>query len=108
MHGGVDQYLGRPAENTVLFLVAPAGGKADAALRDRSTTVEYPELTGDRLPKWIVHCAAEQQATLTADAAALRQQAAGPELAALALEVDKLVSYARVRQATPRPRQRIA
>jgi DNA polymerase-3 subunit delta len=91
----LDQYLGRPAENTVLFLVVPAGGKADAALRDRSTTVDYPELTGDRLPKWIVHRAAEQHATLTADAAALLQQAAGPELAALASEVDKLVSYAR-------------
>ena len=91
----LDQYLGRPAENTVLLLVAPAGGKADAALRDRSTAVEYPELTGDRLPKWIVHRAAEQHATLAADAAALLQQAAGPELAALASEVDKLVSYAR-------------
>jgi DNA polymerase-3 subunit delta len=91
----LDQYLSRPAENTVLFLVAAAGGKPDAALRDHATAVEYPELTGDRLPKWIVHRASEQHAALTPEAAALLQQAAGPELAALASEVDKLVSYAR-------------
>jgi DNA polymerase-3 subunit delta len=91
----LDQYLSLPAENTVLFLVAAAGGKADAALREQTTSVEYPELTGDRLPKWIVHRASEQHAALTPEAAALLQQAAGPELAALASEVDKLVSYAR-------------
>ena len=95
MLGACSTNTSASAENTVLFLVAPAGAKADAALRDRSTAVEYPELTGDRLPKWIVHRAAEQHATLTGDAAALLQQAAGPELAALASEVDKLVSYAR-------------
>jgi DNA polymerase-3 subunit delta len=91
----LDQYLSQPAENTVLFLVAAAGAKPDAALREHATAVEYPELTGDRLPKWIVHRASEQHAALTPEAAALLQQAAGPELAALASEVDKLVSYAR-------------
>ncbi len=91
----LDQYLSRPAENAVLFLVGAAGGKPDAALREHTTSVEYPELTGDRLPKWIVHRASEQHAALTPEAAALLQQAAGPELAALASEIDKLVSYAR-------------
>jgi DNA polymerase III subunit delta len=91
----LDEYLNRPADNTVLFLVAAAGAKPDAALREHATAVEYPELTGDRLPKWIVHRASEQHASLTPEAAALLQQAAGPELAALASEVDKLVSYAR-------------
>jgi|SRR5579863_318485 DNA polymerase-3 subunit delta len=91
----LDQYLKHPAENTVLILVAAAGGKADAVLRAHATAVEYEELTGDRLPRWIAHRASEQHATLTPEAAALLQQAAGPELAALAAEVDKLVSYAR-------------
>jgi DNA polymerase-3 subunit delta len=91
----LDQYLEHPAENTVLILVAAAGSKADAGLREHSTAVEYGELTGDRLPRWIAHRASEQHATLTPEAVALLQQAAGPELAALAAEVDKLVSYAR-------------
>jgi DNA polymerase III subunit delta len=96
----LDQYLKHPAENTVLILVAAAGGKADAMLREHAVTVEYEELTGDRLPRWIAHRASEQRATLTPEAAALLQQAAGPELAALAAEVDKLVSYARGAAAT--------
>lgn len=91
----LDQYLKHPAENTVLLLVAAAGGKADGALREHTTAVEYQELTGDRLPRWIAHCASEQHATLTPEAAALLQQAAGPELPTLAAEIDKLVSYAR-------------
>jgi DNA polymerase III subunit delta len=91
----LDQYLEHPAESTVLILVAAAGGKPDAALRGHTIAIEYEELTGDRLPRWIAHRASEQHATLTPEAAALLQQAAGPELAALAAEVDKLVSYAR-------------
>ena len=91
----LDQYLKHPAENTVLILVAAAGGKPDAVLRGHTTAVEYEELTGDRLPRWIAHRASEQHATLTPEAVVLLQQAAGPELAALAAEVDKLVSYAR-------------
>jgi DNA polymerase III subunit delta len=97
----LDQYLTHPAENTVLILVAAAGGKPDAVLREHSTAVEYEELTGDRLPRWIAHRASEQRATLTAEAAALLQQAAGPDLATLAAEVDKLVSYARGAASAP-------
>ncbi len=97
----LDQYLTHPAENTVLILVAAAGGKPDGALREHTTAVEYEELTGDRLPRWIAHRASEQHATLTAEAAALLQQAAGPELATLAAEVDKLVSYARGAASAP-------
>lgn len=91
----LDQYLKHPAENTVLILIAAAGGKPDVALRGHTTAVEYEELTGDRLPRWIAHRASEQHATLSPEATALLQQAAGPELAALAAEVDKLVSYTR-------------
>jgi DNA polymerase III subunit delta len=91
----LDRYLERPASDTIVFLVAAAGGKSDETLRGRAIAVEFPELTGDRLPKWIAHRASAQHATITPEASALLQQAAGPELAALASEVDKLVSYAR-------------
>jgi DNA polymerase-3 subunit delta len=91
----LDRYLDRPAADTTVFLVATAGAKPDAALREQAVAVEYPELTGDRLPKWIAHRASELHATITPEAAALLQQAVGPELAALASEVDKLVSYVR-------------
>jgi DNA polymerase-3 subunit delta len=97
----LDQYLKHPAENTVLLLVAAAGGKPDGALREHTTAVEYQELTGDRLPRWIAHRASEQHATLTPEAAALLQQAAGPELPTLAAEIDKLVSYARGAASAP-------
>ena len=97
----LDQYLKHPAENTVLILVAAAGGQPDTTLREHATAVEYEALTGDRLPRWIAHRASEQHATLTSEAAALLQQAAGPELAALAAEVDKLVSYARGAASAP-------
>ena len=44
----LDRYLARPAHDTVLVLVAPAGAKADKALSDRATAVEFAPLTGDR------------------------------------------------------------
>jgi DNA polymerase-3 subunit delta len=91
----LDRYLTRPAPDTIVFLVATAAPKPDVALRDAAVAVEYEELTGDRLPKWIAHRASEQHATITPGAVALLQQAVGSELAALASELDKLVSYAR-------------
>jgi DNA polymerase-3 subunit delta len=67
--------------------------------------VEFPVLSGDRLPKWIAHRAGELGVPITPAAAALLQQAAGTDLAALASELDKLVSYARGAAATGEPAQ---
>jgi len=91
----LDQYLERPAADTILLLVAPAGARPDAVLAARTTTVEFPALDGDRLPAWLAHRAKKLGATITPGASALLQAAAGPDLATLASELDKLVSYAR-------------
>ncbi len=93
----LDRYLDAPAADVVLALVAPAGEKAkvDKALEGRASTVEFKPLSGDRVPKWIVHhVESELGATISPEAAELLQQAVGNELAALAAELDKLASYA--------------
>jgi DNA polymerase-3 subunit delta len=92
--GVLERYLERPASDTVLVLVAPSGAKVDRTLADRSTPLEYPLLTGDRVPRWIMHHAStELGATITPAAAELLQSAVGAELPQLAAELDKLASY---------------
>lgn len=89
------RYLDRPAPDTVLVLVAPAGAKADKALADRSTAVEFAPLTGDRLPKWVAyHAETVLERPITPDAVALLVEAVGPDLAQLAVELEKLASFA--------------
>jgi DNA polymerase-3 subunit delta len=93
----LERYLEEPAADVMLVLVAPAGEKAkvDKALAARAATVEFTPLTGDRVPRWIIHhVESVLGATITPDAAQLLQQATGNELAALAAELDKLASYA--------------
>ena len=80
----LDQYLERPAPDTVLLLVAAAGGKPDATMTARTVTVEFPALTGERLPKWLAHRAVTLGATITPEAAALLQEAVGADLGTLA------------------------
>lgn len=91
----LDRYLARPASDLVLVLVAVAGGKADKALCDKATAVEFEPLTGDRVPKWIVHHAeAELGASITPEAVTLLQEAVGSDLPTLCCELEKLASYA--------------
>jgi DNA polymerase-3 subunit delta len=90
----LDRYLKRPAPDTVLVLVAPAGAKVDKGLVDRSTAVEFAPLTGDRLPKWVTfHADTVLGRTITPDAVSLLLEAVGPDLAQLAVELEKLASY---------------
>ncbi|MEO7454648.1 MAG: DNA polymerase III subunit delta [Gemmatimonadaceae bacterium] len=90
----LDQHLKRPAPDTVLLLVSPAGVKADKALADRAVSVEFAPLTGERLDKWIAyHVEHELQRTIAADAVALLVGAVGDDLAQLAVELEKLASY---------------
>ena len=91
----LDRYLARPAEDTVLLMVAAADDKPDRALLERAVAVDFALLTGDKLPKWIAQQALRYGATITDSASALLLEAAGPESAALATELDKLASYAR-------------
>ena len=93
----LDRYLEQPAPDVMLILVAPAAEKAkvDKGLEARAATMEFTPLTGDRVPRWIMHhVETVLGATITPDAAELLQQATGNELAALAAELDKLASYA--------------
>jgi DNA polymerase-3 subunit delta len=90
----LDRYLRRPAPDTVLVLVAPAGAKVDKGLMDRSTAVEFAPLTGDRLPKWVTfHADSVLGRAITPAAASLLVEAVGPDLAQLAVELEKLASY---------------
>jgi DNA polymerase-3 subunit delta len=93
----LDRYLASPAADLVLVLVAPASEKAkvDKGIESRAATLEFKPLSGDRVPRWIIHqVESELGATITPEAAELLQQAVGNELAALAAELDKLASYA--------------
>jgi len=91
----LDRYLERPAADTVLVLVAPAGAKVDKPLADRSVPVEFAPLTADRVVKWIGHHAeAILHRSITPDAVTLLVEAVGTELAQLAVELEKLASYA--------------
>ncbi len=89
------KYLARPAGDTVVVLVAPSGAKADAPLADRSTAVEFAPLTGDRLPKWVsYHAETVLGRPITPEAASLLVEAVGADLAQLAVELEKLASFA--------------
>ena len=92
----LDRYLARPAADVVLALVALAGARADKALLDHAAVaaVDFRQLTGDELPKWVAHHAdAELGGSITPEAAELLCAAVGSELAQLAAELDKLLSY---------------
>jgi DNA polymerase-3 subunit delta len=76
-------------------LVAPCGAKVDKPLADRSVAVEFAPLTGDRLPKWIAyHADTVLRRPITPDAVALLVEAVGADLPQLAVELEKLASYA--------------
>jgi DNA polymerase-3 subunit delta len=91
----LDRYLGRPADDTVVVMTSPGGVKADRALAEVATTVEFRELTGDRVPKWIVHHTTTMLgAVISPGAVDLLQTAVGNDLPQLAAELEKLTSYA--------------
>jgi DNA polymerase-3 subunit delta len=91
----LDRYLARPSADTVLLLVSPAGVKPDKGLSERSTAVEFAPLTADRVLKWVHHQANTVLGRpITDDAATLLIEAVGAELAQLAVELEKLASYA--------------
>ncbi|HKH93034.1 MAG TPA: DNA polymerase III subunit delta [Gemmatimonadaceae bacterium] len=91
----LDRYLTRPAQDTVLVLVAPSGAKADKTLSERAIAVEFAPLTGDRLPRWVTyHAQHALSRTMTPEAVTLLLEAVGGDLAQLAVELEKLASYA--------------
>ncbi len=89
------RYLVRPASDLLLVLVAPAGAKLDKELSQRGVAVEFEPLTGDRLPRWVsYHAEHVLGRAITPEAVALLIEATGPDLTQLALELEKLASYA--------------
>ncbi len=91
----LDRYLTRTAPDTVLILIAPSGAKPDKALSAHATAVEFSPLNGDRLPKWVAHHAETALGRrITPEAVALLVEAVGSDLAQLAVELEKLASYA--------------
>jgi DNA polymerase-3 subunit delta len=90
----LDRYLQRPAADTLLLLVSPAGTKADGALADASVSLDFAPLTPERVRKWITHhTTTVLQVEIADDASQLLQQAVGNDLQALASELDKCASY---------------
>jgi DNA polymerase III subunit delta len=90
----LEHYLLKPAPDLLLIMTSAAGAKTDAALAATATTLEFDLLTGDRIPKWIVHHAmSELGIGITGPAVELLQAAVGSDLHQLAGELDKLASY---------------
>jgi DNA polymerase-3 subunit delta len=88
---------GTTAPDVIVVLVAPGGekAKADKRLESLALAVEFAPLSGDRVPRWIVHHATtELGAAIEPGAVALLERAVGSDLPALAAELDKLASYA--------------
>jgi DNA polymerase III subunit delta len=90
----LDRYLQRPASDTLLLLVSPAGTKADSALAGAGVSLDFAPLTPERVRKWIAHhTTTVLQVSIAEDAAQLLQQAVGNDLQLLAAELDKCASY---------------
>ena len=91
----LDRYLAAPTPDVVALLVAPAGVKLDAGLSMQASTLAFEPLTGDRVPKWVVHHVdTVLGSTITPAAVDLLISAVGNDLPQLAAELDKLASYA--------------
>jgi DNA polymerase III subunit delta len=89
----LDEYLKRPAPDLMLLMTAPAGSKADPILSALSTSLQFDLLTGDRIPRWIIHRAGEIGVKISEPAIELLQAAVGSDLHQLSGELDKLASY---------------
>ena len=87
------KYLDRPAKDTLLLLVSPAGAKADAELNGKLVSIPFDTLSEDALVKWVAHRAGQIGVTITPSASALLCSAAGSDLALMAGELDKLRNY---------------
>ena len=91
----LDRYLTAPSADVIAVLVTPAGVKANASLITHALAVAFEPLTGDRVPKWVVHhVTTVLKTTITPQAVDLLISAVGNDLPQLAAELDKLASYA--------------
>jgi len=97
----LDHYLKAPASDLLLILTAAGGSKIDSALSGAATLLQFDPLTGDRVPKWIVHHATGSLGVkITEPAVELLQAAVGSDLHQLAAELDKLASFTQGQEIT--------
>lgn len=90
----LDRYLQRPASDTLLLLVSPAGAKVDAMLASHTTSLNFEPLSPERVRRWIAHHASSAlNVSIAEDAIQLLQQAVGNDLHLLAGELDKCASF---------------
>lgn len=94
-------YCAKPARDTVLLLVSPAGAKADKGFADGAVAVSFDALGEDDVEKWIAKKAKTLGATIAPSAASLLQQYAGNDLALLSQELEKLSSFTAGAEITP-------
>jgi DNA polymerase-3 subunit delta len=90
----LDRYLGRPASDTLLILVAPVEWKVDAKLAAQTSMIDFPPLDPAAAAEWAIARAGELGALLSADAARLLARATGADLALIDGEIRKLRDYA--------------
>jgi DNA polymerase-3 subunit delta len=90
----LDAYMQAPAAENIVVLVSGTEAKVDKILMNSATPLEFPALSADRIPKWIVHYAATELGTsVSAAAADLLHTAVGADLQQLVCELEKLSSY---------------
>jgi DNA polymerase-3 subunit delta len=95
----LEKYLRSPAPDLLVLLTAPADAKADKTLSALTVTVECEPLSGAQVPKWIVARVEKHLGMhIAPEAVDLLQDAVGPDLSQLAIELDKLAAYCAGRQ----------
>jgi DNA polymerase-3 subunit delta len=88
------KYLDKPSSDTVLVLVVPAGDEPDKTWPARASVVEFKPLTEEQVAKWIARqVETVLHGTISAGATRLLATHVGNDLAQLAGELDKLMSY---------------
>lgn len=87
------KYCAKPAPDTVLLLVSPAGAKAEKGFAEGAVAVPFDALGEDDVEKWLAKRARTLGASIDASAASLLQSFAGNDLALLSQELEKLASY---------------
>jgi DNA polymerase-3 subunit delta len=89
----LDRYLERPANDTLLILVAAAEWKTDAKLTARAALIEFSALDSASAAKWATGRAIELGTSIEADAALLLARSTDADLALIDGELRKLRDY---------------
>lgn len=87
------RYCAKPASDTVVLLVHPAGAKPDKTMPDSVVAVPFDVLGEDDALRWMTRRATQLGTDLAPEAASMLLQFAGTDLALLAQELEKLATY---------------